>query len=198
VQATTRALYDSLEASESEATGIDDVEPIDVHVEIIALTKAQLPEKVGDVDFVLSQIAGRDASVYNLNGKKETQVLRQVWESGNENVRRQLINELVDCKKSADELYCPTGVVTRIVNATAIESPDKMARTTDVLRAEMMNTAARVRGELEKDKVYCALSDEAQSESLKKKLEETYADMYKGVLPEDVIQKELAGWIGVL
>lgn len=197
VQDTTSALFKSI--VKDDALIIDDDDAIDktpVDILYFAAKSDMTKNNVEQVRFVLDQIRKRDAAVYNLDGQTETQVLHQVWDSGNENVRRQLLNELVECKMpSCDSIYCPTGVVTRIMNAVAIENPDKMARTSDTLRMEMMNTAVQVRDSLNNDTVYKALSEDEQLSQFKQKLETTCIEKYNGVVSTAIVKKELDSWI---
>jgi hypothetical protein len=191
VQNTTQALYKSLIKN-------DDVPEIEAPETILSFAKksTMTPDDVEKVHFVLGEIRSRDAAVYNLDGQTETQVLDQVWTTGNDNVRRQLLNELIDCKvPDSNTIYCPTGVVTRIMNAVAIETPEKMSRTADTLRMEMMNTAIQLRDTLTTTDSYKALSDTEQTALFKCKLEDTYAEKYEGVISTDIVKKELASWI---
>ena len=194
VQNTTKTLFKALNADDgadceahadgSHADG-SHADETPVAVLYFAAKSDMPPSQVADVRFVLSQLAERDASIYNLDGKTEMQVLDTIWQSGNELVRRQLLNELVDCKKDEGEIYCPTGVVTRLMNATAIEAPEKMARTTDTLRTEMMNIAIKVRDE----------NAGASEDRLKELLTATYKKTYDGVVSHELVQKELDTWL---
>ena len=177
---------------------------LDVPVEIIEFAqRSDFPKhKINDVRFVVAEIYKRDAQVSNV-GKKESEVLSQVWQGGNPNVRRQVLNELLDCKKQdpwdeSPTIYCPTGVVTRIVAASAIETPEKMARTKEVLRKEMLETAAKVRADLERDPAFGILAPLEQSAKLKETLEDTYDRAYDGVVSKDVVRGEMNEWIDAI
>jgi len=177
---------------------------LDVPVEIIEFAqRSDFPKhKINDVRFVVAEIYKRDAPVSNV-GKKESEVLSQVWQGGNPNVRRQVLNELLDCKKQdpwdeAPTIYCPTGVVTRIVAASAIENPEKMAKTKEVLRQEMLETAAKVRADLERDPAFSALAPLEQSAKLKETLSDTYDRAYDGVVSKDVVRGEMNEWIDAI
>jgi hypothetical protein len=152
------------------------------------------PQDYKKVESALAQIQGRNASLHNLDGETEGSVVARVWKGGNENVKRQLLNELVD-STNGDFLYCPTGVVTRVLQATQIETPEAMPRTQEVLREEMLNTAARVRNELEQTEEFKQLNDSQQSEKLKSHLMETYHKEYEGVISKDIIEAETNAWI---
>lgn len=145
---------------------------------------------------VLVAIANRNAKIHNLHGDTEHQVVAAVWNGGNENVKRQVVNELLDCQRANGEVYCPTGVVTRVVNATLIETPDDMPRTRATLRTELLELAAQTRRELEEtDSVYNKASDDEQLKRFKDVLEHRAYEAYKNVLPKKDITAELSEWI---
>jgi hypothetical protein len=160
-------------------------------------------EKVDDVNFIVQQILDRNATVHTVGNDREGDVLAKVWTSGNAAVKRQVLNELVDCKDTAVSLwnagapsiYCPTGVVTRLLNATSIENPDKMPRTTQVLRDEMLQTAAKVRKDCEADPAYHQTSSGEQHEWFKGKLVSAYERQYDGVISMDRVKEEMNAWI---
>lgn len=165
-----------------------------IQAEILAYTSQHKPQAVSDVSFVLKKILKRDSSLYNIKSN-ETDVLARVWSSPSDNVKRQVINELVDCKKSENEIYCPTGVVTRLVNAGLIETPEAMPRTKETLRAEMLLKASDTRERLEANPDFKALPEEAQSARLKQELIQRYETDYAGVVSADVLKQEYTAWI---
>jgi len=195
VQSTTKALFQEKESIFDSLKG-------DCRADILeyAQTASDLPaKKLNDIYFVLGEIYDRNAPIYSLQ-KKETEVLSQVWWNGNDKVKRQVLNELVDCKKQdpwddAPTIYCPTGVVTRIVAASSIENPEKMPKTKEILRSEMLTTAAQVREELAANPTYGKLSDEDQNAMFRATLEKTYDKAYDGVISKDVVHAEMNEWI---
>jgi hypothetical protein len=154
-------------------------------------------EKEKQVFEVLDQIQNRNASVYNLEDT-ELGVLKTVWEKGNKNVKDQVLNELLDCKSGPNQIYCPTGVVTRIINASCIENPEEMPRTKDTLRQELLTTAADVRNTLEdSDKLYQNKNEHEQKEYFKEKLLETVENQYKNntTVNVSIVLDEINEWI---
>lgn len=196
VQSTIRNIY----KTEVEATG-KELHTLDQSVQrdiVNFMRQSDLPQdKYEKVETALLEIQKRNASIYNLDGETEGSLVARVWAGGNENVKRQLLNELVDSNKDYEGggIYCPTGVVTRVLQATQIEHPEAMPRTRENLREEMMNTAARVRNELEQTDDFKALGDTAQSEALKSRLMETYHKEYDGIVDKDIIETETKEWI---
>lgn len=145
---------------------------------------------------VLDQIQNRNASVYNLEDT-ELGVLKTVWEKGNKNVKEQVLNELLDCKSGPNQIYCPTGVVTRIINASCIDNPEEMPRTKKVLREELLTTAANVRNNIQCDSLYQNKNEDEQKEYFKEKLLETVEKQYKNntAINMSVVHDEINEWI---
>lgn len=145
---------------------------------------------------VLDQIQNRDASLTNFDGHTEVQILQKTWEAGDENVKEYLIQQLLD-SSNGDSIYCPTGVASRIVNASFVNEPEKMPKTKELIHEEMMQTAANLRSELEQDAVYTELNDTEQQEKLKEailiKYKEDYTDT--GILNETEVDDMTKDWI---
>jgi hypothetical protein len=150
--------------------------------------------KKNDLQNVLDQIESRNSSLTKFNDDCEMDILQKTWENGNDIIKAQIINELLDCKNGHD-IYCPTGVATRIVNANFIEEPEKMAKTKEIFHQEMMNTASTLRTEMENDESYNNLSPDTQTETFKINLIKKYTQDYKDIIkPEEII--EMTGdWI---
>jgi hypothetical protein len=91
------------------------------------------------VSGILDKIITRNGYVTNLNSSEED-VIKNVWFSGDENVKEQVINELLDCIDSKGVLYCPTGVTARISSALHINNPDNSPKTKELLNQEVMAT----------------------------------------------------------
>lgn len=143
-----------------------------------------------DVTDVIKRIQDRNASLYNFEGQKEMDVLQKTWKTAeDDNVKHQIVNELGDCRNSYGTIYCPTGVATRIVNATFINDPEKIPKTKEVIHTEMMNIAANLRNTQEVDGTY-------DEERFKKDLLEKYKKDYEGILTHDKIDDMTKDWIG--
>jgi hypothetical protein len=139
------------------------------------ITDEATSDKVLDI---IEKIEKRNAFVTNLDSNEED-VLKNVWFSGNNNVKTQLINEILDCVDSGDMLYCPTGVTSRLSSALHIESPEKAPKTKEILNQEIMTTFG---------KHYTDTS----SKSLAK---ERTIDDYYSVYPREMIQESIEKWI---
>jgi hypothetical protein len=196
VQSTIRNIYkNEVEAKSNDSLELDKSVQRDI---MNFMRQSDLPyDQYDKVETALLEIQKRNAPIHNLDGEKEGSLVARIWAGANENVKRQLLNELVDANKDYDGggIYCPTGVVTRVLQATQIENPEAMPRTRDNLRQEMMNTAARVRNELEQTEEFKAMGDTKQSETLKSRLMETYQKDYDGIVSKDIIEAETKEWI---
>lgn len=101
-------------------------------------------QKVSDI---LDKIILRNGYVTNLNSTEED-VIKNVWFSGDESVKDQVINELLDCVDDKGVLYCPTGVTARISSALHINNPDNFPKTKELLAQEVMVTFGKKYNEL--------------------------------------------------
>jgi len=146
-----------------------------------------------EIDTILQKIEDRNSHITNIDST-EVKVLNDSWKSSNDNIKTQIINELLDAH-SPGYLVCPTGVVSRIINADIVENPELTPRTEENLRKEMLHTASKIRNDLENDPTYNKLSEEKQTILLKDKLIDTFTKDYKDIISEDLIQKELDTWI---
>lgn len=105
--------------------------------EILGYVKDEVKrEKISEI---LDIIIKRNSYVTNLNSN-ETDVIKNVWFNGNENVKNQAILEILDCVDENGVLYCPTGVTSRIASALYINNPDKFPKTKEILNQEVMTT----------------------------------------------------------
>lgn len=147
-----------------------------------------------NIQDILNKISLRNSTLTKFNNDHEMDILQTTWDNSNNIVKAQIINELLDCR-DGNELYCPTGVATRIVNANFIEEPEKMAKTKELFHQEMMNTAANLRTELESDESFNNLTPEIQTTQFKNDLLERYNVHYSGVITEDEILKMTRDWI---
>jgi len=144
--------------------------------------------------FILEQIYERNSSIINLDYSTEVEILNMIW--SNSDIRDQIINELFECY---DPIYknivCPTGVVSRLLNADIILNPESSPRTIEMLREEMLNIASKIRSDCENDEEYKKLNEDDQSKNLKEKIINKIHETYINIISEDKIQKELDTWI---
>lgn len=150
-------------------------------------------DKATAVQLVLQQIQERNYSISNLESN-EVSVLNNSWAAASTNVKLQIINELLDAS-SGTYLVCPTGVVSRIINANVVENPESSPHTILDLRNEMLQSAAVIRATLEKDNAYTLATTEQQLVLFKEQLEKKYIADYTGVIPIEKIQSELDEWL---
>jgi hypothetical protein len=148
----------------------------------------------------VQKIKRRNSNLTNFGGDSEFNILINTWNNSNDTVKDQILNELFDCNSTTifGDLYCPTGVATRIVNASFIENPESMPKTTGIIHEEMMNSASNIRNELEKDGKYQELSDKEASSKLKNTILEKYSSDYKNIFTKDEINDMTKDWIDLL
>ena len=166
---------------------------------IYAKNKNQLMDKFKEdrLKFILNSIRDRNSRITNLEDNTELEILGLVW--GDERMREQIINELFDCYNGEyNNIVCPTGVVTRLLNADIILNPETTPRTIEILRTEMLNLAAQIRTECEKKEEYLNKTEEEQDIYLKEKIKTKINDTYKGILSTETIQNELDTWLDVI
>ena len=129
-----------------------------------------------------------------MENKTELEILNLVWT--NELLREQIINELFECYNGEyNNIVCPTGVVSRLLNADIVLNPESTPRTMEILRVEMLNLAAQIRNRCENRDEYLEKSEKEQDKYLKKKISEGINDTYKDILSSETIQKELDSWL---
>ena len=149
-----------------------------------------------DITKVLETIRNRKATISNLNDKKEMEILEEVWNAvkNDDDLKAYFITQLQDCYENYSTV-CPTGVVTRIVSVLSIKTPEKMPRTKELITEEMLNTASKLRNNLENDEVFTKLSDEEQQSSFKRQLISKYQDDYSDFMTSDEITDITSEWI---
>ena len=167
--------------------------------EILMYAKNKLTDKFKEdrLKFILNSIRDRNSRITNLENNTELEILGLVWD--NEKIRDQIINELFDCYNGEyNNIVCPTGVVTRLLNADIVLNPETTPRTIEILRAEMLNLAAQIRTECERKEEYINKTEEEQDMYLKEKIKTKINDTYKSILSIETIQKELDTWLDVI
>lgn len=149
----------------------------------------------------IEKIKNRNSNLTNFDGDTEFNILINTWNNSNNTVKDQILNELLDCTSGThfgDNLYCPTGVATRIVNASFIEDPESMPKTKEIINEEMMNSASAIRTQLEQDPEYQRLSDAEANNKLKNTILEKYNSDYKDIFTKDQITDMTKDWIDLL
>lgn len=150
---------------------------------------------------VLDDVSKRNGSVYNVNAK-EMDILATVWDEAckkespesSRNIKDMLLTQLSDTFDKGNTL-CPSGFANRVATALIVETPEHFPKTKKIIDAEMLESAAFVRKELESDDEYNKIDDTAQTEMFKTKLNEKLLADYEGILTADDIQKSIAPWI---
>jgi hypothetical protein len=141
---------------------------------------------------IIQEIKNRNSSVTNFNSDNEYTVLKNTWMSGNDNVKDQIINNLLDCEED-EILVCPTGTTSRIIESTYIDNPEDMPKTKDMFMTEMLSKASLIRNTLESSISH--LDEYEQSEILKRNIIKSYNTDYKDILSEDQINNFTKDWI---
>lgn len=149
-----------------------------------------------DIKKVLEKIESRNATISNLNNKKEMDILQEVWDKAkqDEDIKAFFLTQLGDCYENFS-VVCPTGVVSRIMTSLAIKNPEKLPRTKENVNSEMMITASKLREKLEDDDRFLELSDGEQVEQFKTKLLKKYYIDYSGLMTREEINKMVDPWI---
>lgn len=91
-----------------------------------------------DVSHIVNKIKNRNSYISNLDNN-EYNVLLDVYNQAqtNENIKENLIWQLKDCM-NGDNLYCPTGVTSRIIAALAIEHPEDLPKDKNTVNTEVL------------------------------------------------------------
>lgn len=94
---------------------------------------------------IIHKIQKRNSYISNLESN-EYEILKNAWNQAeyNSNIKDNLILQLKDTLNEDNELYCPTGVATRIVSALAIENPDQMPKDRGTINTEVLAKFSKV------------------------------------------------------
>jgi hypothetical protein len=149
-----------------------------------------------DIKKVLEKIESRNATITNLNNKKEIDILGEVWDKAkkDEDIKAYFLTQLGDCYENYS-VVCPTGVVTRLVSSLAVKNPEKLPRTKENVNDEMLTTASKLRQKLEDDDRFLELSDEEQVEQFKTELLNKYSNDYSSFMTQEEINEMVDPWI---
>jgi hypothetical protein len=142
------------------------------------------PDKKHKVKNVVDQIKARNATVTNFKNETEVNILVNVYLNGNDNVKDQVINELLDSSKTLGLIDCPTGVTTRIVNATYIDTPEEMPKSKPIIQQEMLQVASHFQENYKGDE-----------DHFKDALREKYYTDYAKVMTKAEIDDTIKEWI---
>jgi hypothetical protein len=141
---------------------------------------------------IIEKIKNRNSSVTNFDSDNEYTVLKNTWLSGNDNVKDQIINNLLDCEENKI-LVCPTGTTSRIIESTYIDNPEDMPKTKNMFMTEMLSKASLIRNTLESSISH--LDEDEQSTILKRNIIKSYNTDYKDILNEEQINDLTKDWI---
>lgn len=131
---------------------------------------------------ILEKIHKRNATILNFKGDTEMEVIGKTWNDANEAVKAQIIHEIRDCKTGTlDDIYCPSGVATRIVSATYIENPDHYPKDKDSINREILAKCAYLRNQ--------------DPEIAPEKLQEAIIDDYRDIHDRQFITHLMEPWI---
>lgn len=95
------------------------------------------PENKQEISDTIDKIEKRNAYVTNVEAR-EIDVLKNVWMNGDDNVKAQVIIELIDCLDSHKMLYCPTGVTARLISAAHVNNPEEAPKSKELLNKEVI------------------------------------------------------------
>lgn len=158
------------------------------------------------IKMVLEKILDRNATITNVGGAKEIELINAVWQESSSkaeptksNIRDMLLIQIADTfDENTRSVLCPTGFSTRISVALIVESPECFPKTKDLLNKEILETASFIRRELENESEYTKFSDEKQHEIFKKELYSKLEIDYKGMLSSEEIEELVSQWIDYL
>jgi hypothetical protein len=149
----------------------------------------------------LREVSSRNSAISNVKDATELDLLLSVWNEAKRrkgdsgiNVKDMLIVQISDAYEKSG-ILCPSGFVNRIATALVVENPERFPKTKRIIEEEMLESAAYVRRELEKDEKYDELSDEEQHNKFKENLMEKLSKDYEGVLSQEDIKSYTAPWI---
>jgi hypothetical protein len=117
---------------------------IDIESILAYIDQQEQSEKIKDI---LSRILKRNSYLSNISST-ETDAIKNVWNNSDNNVKEQLMKMLLDCEDSNGQLYCPTGVVTRVTSALHVNNPENWPKSKDILGQEVLSTFGKYFGEL--------------------------------------------------
>ncbi len=168
-----RQLYESVVGPEIEVTGetlpqnlIYELDNQNVHDTFVQKDTQKIynefqrePLCVSEPDFssldpeildIVHKIKKRNSYVSNLENN-EYNILKDTWNKAqyNNNIKDNLILQLKDSLNENNDLYCPTGVVTRIVSSLAIENPEQMQKDRGTVNTEVLAKFSKLQSENE-------------------------------------------------
>ncbi len=133
---------------------------------------------------IIDKIQRRNTYISNFSDT-EYNILCNTWNSGNDNVKVQLLKQLEECLDSFGNLYCPTGVTTRIIESTYIENPESYPKPKNIINQEILHKTSALRKE------YPDLSTNEFKVLL---IEHLYKD-YSELMTKNDISKNVSEWI---
>jgi hypothetical protein len=158
-----------------------------------AHTLNKSPTQLEQLSRVLKVIYSRNSRVTNFDNT-EVGILSRTWNTPGNGIRQQIINNLVDCFENND-VVCPTGTTSRIVESLYINEPSKIPTTSNLYKEEMLSKASIVLQELQNTQEFNNLSEQEQKIAFKTKLLNVYTHDYNGILDSQQITLVVQDWI---
>lgn len=123
-----------------------------------------------EVRDIVNKIQKRNSYISNLNNN-EYEILKDAMRQAeyNSNIKDNLILQLKDTLNEYGELYCPTGVATRIVSALAIEKPEQMPKDRGTINTEVLAKFSKLQTDnpdLDKQEIRQAVLQDYPAESV--------------------------------
>lgn len=127
---------------------------------------------------ILEKIQKRDSYITNMK-EREWIIVKNTWNSASPLAKKEFINNLEDCLEDGDNLYCPTGVVNRIVSSLYIENPESMPKTKEIFNTEILNRFSILMIENSKQRTRQIILEEYRNILDKDKLENIIDEWYE-------------------
>lgn len=133
---------------------------------------------------IIDKIYSRNNNISNYSDT-EYSILCNVWNNDNDLVKLQLLKQLDECLDEFGNLYCPTGVSTRIIESLYIENPENYPKPKEIINQEILHKSSILR------KKYPDLSTNEFKMIL---IESLYSD-YNQIMSKEDISKNISEWI---
>jgi hypothetical protein len=133
---------------------------------------------------VISKIIHRSSVSSLYNGDAEIDVLCNVWFFGDENVRVFLLKQMGEFVDENENLYCPSGIIARILFAAGINNPESLPKTKKILNEEMLAKASTI---IDKNKT-------KSTRYIKSLLLDEFSKDYAGILDASTVKCMIDDW----
>lgn len=142
------------------------------------------PDEKAKCQEVISKMIHRSSISSLYNGESEIDVLCTIWFFGNENVRVFLLKQIGEFVDENENLYCPSGIIARIIYASGINHPELLPKTKKLLNEEMLAKASTI---IHKNKT-------KSTRYIKTLLVEEFSKDYEGILDRSTIKCMIDDW----